>query len=89
MWARQQFELIGYKAKASVQKNDWCKPLKKNYGIKKKYFEDFNGKQKKQYLFESEKSDFLEYYSDEEQIKSYDFQDLENQLKDIGTYKLH
>jgi hypothetical protein len=88
MWAKQQFELIEYKLNASVQKNDWAglKSQKNNYNTSKIYFDNPYGNPKKTYIHEGEKDSYQKYFSNEEQIKSDDLEDLENQLKQIAKY---
>ncbi|MFY9242013.1 MAG: hypothetical protein WAO74_03190 [Polaribacter sp.] len=88
IWAKQQFELIEYKLNASVQKNDWAglKSQKNNYNTSKIYFDNLYGNPKKTYIHVGEKDSYQKYFSNEEQIKSDDLEDLENQLKDISKY---
>tara|TARA_R110002050_G_scaffold95549_4_gene198924 strand:+ start:58211 stop:61276 length:3066 start_codon:yes stop_codon:yes gene_type:complete len=92
MWAKQQFEMIGFKVNDLVANNDWSALNNNKKRIKKgnsrnNHFDELNGKPKKKFIFQSEVSTYLEHYANEEVIKNYDLEDLENQLKQLGVYK--
>jgi hypothetical protein len=87
-WIQQQFDLITYKLNAVTQKNDWSMSdsQRRKSNPKKAYFIKLYGNPKKEYILESEKDTYLECFSNKELIKSYDLEDLENQLKLISNY---
>lgn len=87
-WVQQQFDLITYKLNAVTQKNDWSMSdsQRKKSDPKKAYFEKLYGDNKKGHILESEKDTYHECFSNKELIKSYDLEDLENQLKLISQY---
>ena len=92
MWAKQQFEMINFKLNDLVANNDWSALISNKKGIKKvssrnNHFDVLYGKSKKKFIFQSEVSKYLEHYANEEVIKNYDLEDLENQLKQLGVYK--
>ena len=88
MWAKQQYEIIGFKLNDLVANNEWSAGInKKRASIKNTHYDAVYGKSKKKFISQSEANTYLKHYANEEVIKNYDLEDLENQLKHIGIYK--
>ena len=89
MWAKQQFEMISYKANDLVANNEWSALTKnkKRASLKSSHYDEVYGKSKKKFIYQSEINTYLKHYANEEVIKNYDLEDLENQLKHLGVYK--
>lgn len=84
MWAKQQYEVIGYKLNSLVKKNPWSNSIpQRNISFKQQYG---NSVTKNAYIFSEDKKAFQNYFSNEELIKRYDLEDMKCQLKNISEY---
>tara|TARA_R110002073_G_scaffold293194_2_gene458766 strand:+ start:43176 stop:46340 length:3165 start_codon:yes stop_codon:yes gene_type:complete len=94
MWTKQQFEMLHYKLKQSVRKNDWSEMISNKNKIrssqsqKKIWLNEYYGNtsNKKKYIPESMKKDFQKCYSNSALIEQHDLEELEIQLKQASDY---
>ena len=84
MWAKQQYQVIGYKLNSLVKKNPWSNSILQEKKSFKQQYESSVGKNA--YISPEDKIAFQNYFSNEELIKRYDLEDMKCQLKNMLEY---